>query len=546
MGTSPMMQASVFANAQFVNGLRLLRLVRLRRELRMLWRLALLALPVWFGLIVWIQASTPDDSDAWNWVNDAAGPGFLIIGCVVVLGLVGMVVTGVAAGVTGRVAAAFAPVVGKGREATVEGDADALSGLLPRLRKQPFLSVGLVLLFVLFTAVGVLAVTNVTSAYAANHGRGGPVVTVGRDADVDGYTDSGGSGRYSSRHRDYFLMTPEGKAIAETGEPTDGQQWVVVPNTTGGDSNDEAYLVGGHDYLLVGGLALFAAVVDVFVLLGIVAGFRREFVLRRRGGHVPLAYSVRRLAAGARPVVRFDQVRSMAIGLPPLPTDSDDAARRLLRKRRLFVVLVVVVVLALVAAGVFLRPKPTPPLPQTNSDVTLPYLTGTSWSPDTDVFYGASDVDAARATIVDALRDGGVTGNPIVVPVWSVVITSSNADDPTDANVDVAGIGAVAASKATSGGVVLAKEVAEAGSPAPAAVTGLPEGWTGVLTDGKDKDSSPRSVDVFGSAGGSLVWINIDGGGGTTGDAALSHRAAELASAIAQRSIPRFVTDTAH
>jgi hypothetical protein len=239
---------SVFGTDQYVNGLRLLRLVRLRRELRALWQLAILAGPLWFGLIIWVQAATPDDSDAWNRADADAVPGFIVIGCAFVVGLLGMILLRLVTGVTGRVAAALVPMASKGAEPMIEGDADALSGLMSRLRKKRFFSIGLALLFLLFTAVGVVAVVNVVPAYQANQGHGGTVVTIGKDATISGYTDSG-TGRYSSRHRDYFLSTPDGKAIAEDSKPVDGQRWTVVDNSAG---NDEAYLVGGHDYLLVG------------------------------------------------------------------------------------------------------------------------------------------------------------------------------------------------------------------------------------------------------------------------------------------------------
>jgi hypothetical protein len=542
MGPAPMTQTSVVDGGPYVNGLRLLRLVRLRRELRALWQLAILAVPVWFGLIVWIQASTPDDSDAWNRANADAWPGFVIIGCVFVVGLAGMILLRLAAGVTGRVAAAFVPMASKGNEATVEGDHDALRGLLPRLRKKRFISIGAVLLFLVFVVVGVYAVINLVPVYAANHGSGGTVVTIGKDATISGYTDSRTTGRYGTNHREYFLSTPVGKAIADDREPVAGQQWLVRGNPLG---NDEAYLIGGHDYLLVGGLALLAAVVDVFILLGMVASFRREARIRLHSGHVPLAYSVRRLAAGARPVLRFDVVRSVPVGLPPLPQDSDEQAHRLLRARRLHAGIAGVVVLALVVVGVILVSRVDQPAPPTDRDITLPYLSGTSWDTDVEAFY--TDTDTVHDLTVSLLQDGGVTGNPTVGPIWSLGVPSSDAaaaasgSGSTDADLDVVGVGSVSPAKALAGAIAQTKVVADKGAPAPATVTGLPSGWVGELTDGKAGGTN-RTADVFGCAGGTLVWISVDG---TDGDAALSRRVDELATAIAQRTIPRFVTDTA-
>lgn len=266
--------------------------------------------------------------------------------------------------------------------------------------------------------------------------------------------------------------------------------------------------------------------------------------MRLRSGHVPLAHSVRRLAAGARPVIRFDQVRSIAIGLPALPQDTDEEAHRLLRNRRLHSGIAAVVVVLVVVGAVILIRKVDQPPPPTTRDITLPYLAGTSWDPDTEAFY--DDTDTTRDVVVGMLQDGGVAGTPTVGPIWSLVVSSkeqptgAEADD-IDADVDVVGIGAVPASKAVAGGVALEKEVADAGAPAPATVTGLPSGWAGELTNG-EKGGIQRSANVFGSAGGTLVWISVEG---DVDDATLSHRAAELATAVAQRSIPRFVTDTA-
>jgi hypothetical protein len=532
-----MMPLSAFSTDQYVNGLRLLRVVRLRRELRSLWRLALLATPIWVGLIIWLQASTPDDSSAWNWADAAVGIGFVVIAALFVVGIGGLILLRFAAGMTGRVAAAFVPVASRGAEATVVGDADALRGLLPKLRRKPMVSIGLVLLFLLFTGVAVFAAINVVPVYQANQGDGGTTVTIGKDARISGYRDTQSSGRYSSSHRDYFLSTPDGTAIAEDSKPVDGQQWLVQPNSLG---NAKAYLIGGHDYLLVGGLLLFAAVVDALILLGMYSSFRQESRLRMAAGHVPLAYSVRRLASGARPVVRFDLVRSITLGLPPLPDDSDAAASALLNRRRLQVGIAVVVVLGVVVGVVAItRKTPVPPPPATDKEVTLPYLSGTTWSPDAEVFY--SDTDSVRALAVDILRDGGVSGKPTVGAVWSLVVSSQAASDEIDADVDVVGIGGASPVKAVAGGVALRKEVAEDGAPAPVAITGLPSGWSGILTDGKPKGND-RRASVYGSAAGTLVEISVEGGGN---DTTLGRRAAEIATAIAHRGVAGFVKDTA-
>ncbi|HEX5405406.1 MAG TPA: hypothetical protein VFX16_24295 [Pseudonocardiaceae bacterium] len=521
---------------QFVHGLRLLRLVRLLRELRSLWRLAILALPIWFGLIVWLQASTPDDSAAWNWADTWVGPGFLVIGILFVVGILGMVAVRFATGMPGRVAAAFVPMASRGTEPTVVNDADAMRGLLPRLRPKPLVSMVLMLLFLVLTAVGVIAGINLVPVYRANQGHGGTTVTIGVNATITGYRDTFTGGRQPTRHRDYFLDTPEGTTIAEDRVPANGQRWEVLPNRSG---NAQAYLIGGHDYLLMGGLLLLAAVADVLIVLGMSVSYRRERRLRTAGGHVPLAYSVRRLAEGARPVVRFDPVRSITLGLPPLREDSDAGAVALLRRRRLHVGISVVVVAGLVTGVVLAigRTTTAPPPPSTR-DITLSYLVGTSWSTDTEAFY--EDADTLISVTKDMLREGGAPDTTKPGPAWSVVISSQASGDTTDANVDVVGIGAVAPDDATAGGIALRKEVAEDGAPAPVAITGLPTGWTGILTNGKP-GGTKRTADVFGSAAGSLVDISVEG----TDDTTLAHRSSEIATAIARRGIAGFVTDTA-
>ncbi|HVV19727.1 MAG TPA: hypothetical protein VHF06_09845, partial [Pseudonocardiaceae bacterium] len=502
---------------------------RLRRECRTLWHVSLVAAPLWAGLIVWVQAAAPDDSTAWNLADEAVGPGLLVIGALFVVGLLATIVLGLATGIPGKVAAAFVPFAGRGREATVDGDADAMAGLLPRLRRKPWVSVGLVLMFFLFTALGAVVGMNLVPVYQANNGHGGMVVTVGRDATPDGYEDSGDN-------RDYYLSTPDGRVLAQDHRPQNGQQWLVRRDPLG---NDEAYLIGGHDYLLVGALLLFAAVADAVLLLSMFGTIRRERRMRRAGGHVPLAYSVRKLAAGARPVLRFDLARSVMIGLPPLPDDSDTAARALLARRRWHVALTAVVVVGVAAgAGVIIN-RATQPPPPTDKDITLSYLGPTSWSTDTEAFY--TDTDAIHDVAVDMLRDGGVT-QPAVGPVWSLIVSQRQQNDQdVTANVDVVGIGSAPARQAVAGGIAFQKEVADKGAPPPVAVTGLPAGWAGVLTDGK-KGSAQRTAAVFGAAGGTLVDISVEG---TSGDADLSRRVRELATAIAGRGLGNFVSDTA-
>lgn len=520
---------SISLDTGYVNGLRLLRLVRLRREFRALGTVSLVGLPVWFGLVVAVQGLTPTGSPAWDLADSAAAPGFAVLGGLLVLSIVALLVLRFATGRIGRVAAAFAPAVVRGAEPDVADHGDALRGLLPRLRKKRLVSLGLILSFLAFTAVAIATSLNVGPAYAANHGHGGTVVTIGDDATIS-RVETGSHG-----HKDYFLATPDGEAIAEDSKPEDGQRWVVLDREAG---NDEAYLIGGHDYLLIGFIAIAATIADAYLIIAMCTSVRRERRLRMAGGHVPLAYSVRRLAAGARPTVRFAKGGSATIGLPALHEDSDAAAQALVRRRRrnaTIVIAAVVVVLAGTGIGLKLSIKPT------QRDVTLPYLATGFWSADVSADYTDGD-NAEHNVAVDMLEAGGVGGTPDVGSVWLVVAQARTSDPVTevdDAFIDVADIGSVPARTAVAGGVAFQRQVASGEHGEPVAVPGLPPGWAGVLTS---DDAQQRTVDVFGSADGSLVDIEIDGK--ATG-AYLGDRARELAATIARRGIGRFADDTA-
>lgn len=516
----------------YLNGLRLLRLVRLRREFRTLWQLSLLCVPVWLGVVIWVQAVTPSDSTLWNLADEYATAGFVVLGGLVVIGILGMIAIRVAAGVPGQVAAAFVPVAARGREATVEGDEDALSGLLPRLRRQQWVSAGVILLFVAFTGVGIVVGLNLAPVYEANQGQGGPIVTIGVDATVSGYQTSG-------RSRNYYLSTPDGTVIAEDGKPANGERWLIYHNPYG---NDEAYLVGGHEYLLLGGILLVVTILDAAVLLAMTRSVRRERMLRQAGGHQPLAYSVRKLAAGARPVLSFGVAKSVTVGLPPLPEDSDLAAEALLRRRRTRTAVAIGVVVIVVVGTSELIAKVTQPAPPTTKDVTLPYLSATGWSQNVEVFY--ADTEPIRDVTVDMLQAGGVPGKPTVGPIWSLVVSTGGSNGAT-ANIDVIGIGSVAGRQAVAGGVAFEKEVADDGAPPPVEITGLPAGWSGIVTDGK-AGLIARTANIFGSANGTMVAISItSAASGATLDTDLATKSRALATTIATRGIPQFTADTA-
>lgn len=521
-----------------VDALRLLWLVRLRREFRTLGAIVIVSLPVWFGVIIAVQAMTPSDSAAWNLADTTAGFGFLLGGAALAICVIVVLVVRFA-GHTGRVASAFVPLVTRGREVTVD-DEDAMRGLLPRLNRRPPVSMGLVLLFLVLTGAGVGAAVNVGPAYAANHGRGGPVVTIGKDAFISGVENNG-------RSRDYLIDTPYGTALAEDRKPAKGEQWVVLPSN---DINGTAYLVGGHDYLLIAGVVVLISLCDAGCLLGVVRSIQREHRRRRAAGHVPLVHSVRRIGAGARPVVTFARGPSATLCLPALP-DSDAAAYRLLRRRRrntaaatISSVVVVGIGLTVIAGTIGGSSSPTT---DDNSlhDITLPYLAHTGWSTDATADYSDAG-QAIHDLTAYMLQDGGVPGSPKVGAAWLMIISPNDTGtaNPSDvvANIDVSDIGSVSPAKAVAGGVALEKLVAPGtkGAPAPVDVSGLPAGWAGVVTV-EPSDPSHSSVDVFGSGSGDLLDIEIDG---HTGDKSLTTGAAELATAIARHGIGQFVRDT--
>lgn len=117
------------------------------------------------------------------------------------------------------------------------------------------------------------------------------MVTIGKTATITGYTVG------SHGHRDYFLGTPYGPAIAEDYQPHAGQEWTVLPSDTG---NGKAYLVGGYDYVLIGGLLLASIAVGAVIGVRIVAAVRAGRAARAatRAEH-PAQQSV----AGAPPQV---------------------------------------------------------------------------------------------------------------------------------------------------------------------------------------------------------------------------------------------------
>lgn len=299
------------ADGSYLHALRLLRLVRVRRGCRALLTIVIIALPSYLALGLTVQALTPTGSPTWNFVDNVGGLGFLVFAELLAAGIIGALVVRFATGRTGRIAAAFVPILRRAREFMID-DRTAMRGLLPRLNKRQPFAVGFVLILMVVVGIGAIAAVNVVPAYQANHGRGGPVVTMGTDAFISS-VDTGG------RTPTYDIRTPYGIAQAEDRQPQDGQRWVVLPSDSG---NGTAYLIGGHDYLLVGFILIVMTIAFAGWSVAIVFSIRREHRRRVAAGHVPLLDAVRPLVAGARPVITFDRKLSATIGLPALPHDS--------------------------------------------------------------------------------------------------------------------------------------------------------------------------------------------------------------------------------
>lgn len=506
-----------------VNALRLLRLVRLRRELKMLCVVTVLALPLWGGFTVLAETVLPRSSRTFWSLDSKIGPGFLLI-----LGVLGAAFLLLAlsrfAGHTGRLAAHLTPIFGRGPEPRLSGEPAEMRPLLGLLRRKPLVQIGGLLILAVCGLLAGVTAWNFWPAWQGNHGHGGQVVTIGDDASISGY-EIGSHG-----HRDYFLDTPDGKAIAEDYRPHDGQRWTVQHSSVG---NDKAYLVGGHDYILVGLLALAGTAAGIGVVVYLVGAARRELAIRK-ATEGRLADSVAYLGAGHRAPLDIGRAKPVSLMLPPLDSDTPD---ELLARRRFVAVGTAAVVIAaagipigLWQAGTF-RPAPK------ERTVTLPFLAGTGWSPAAYVSYinTGSSTDLLR----DALRAAGVA-TPTATVSESVLIDTSGAPRDTTAYVDVADIGPTHPPTAVAGVVALERELATSDRGSVSTMTGLPAGWRGIV-QGKRQYDDP-GVEVAGAADGRLVWISLHGRFSTT----LAERSGTaLARALARRGITKFAGQVA-
>lgn len=497
---------------------------------------AVTAVPAWFVLIAIVLVAAPGGSAAFNLAHSLVVPGFVAIAGVFVVGVLGMTLIR-AAGAAGLVAATFVRMWGDARRYSVEGDAEAVRGLLPRLTAEPKIFVGL---FLAITCVGVLAGVDVLFAYQATHGKGELVVTVGRDAVVQDQPTLGGTR--------YFLANPYGTALAEDTQPHDGQRWSIA-NTD--NPTDKAFLVGGNEYVvLVGTAVVLAVLADAYLLVGFFRGLRRDRAARAAPDYRSLTHSVRRLSEGVRSVLRFESGVIAVIGMPTLHWDSQDIARLHVRRGR--DVTTVVGVAVVVLAGV-LATLHEQPVSAKQRAVSLPYLAATPWQTTTDVKYpDPGDLASINTLTYDAIADNTPLGSdpPPLGPIWSINLTARGPSDTAQkmtAQVTVADIETYSPARAVAGGVD--KPIGRGtidGAPGTTSierVTGLPPDWAGlVIANQPSYQPMLNGVEVFGGSSGTLVSIFIPEAGS---DAGLAEGARQLADAIANRGIDNFAQDIA-
>ena len=507
-----------------VDAMRLLRLVRIRRELKVVCGLAIVALPLWATFTI-IAETVLSPSSRTYWSIDAKiGTGFVLIGAVLVVAFV-LLLGSRLLGRTGQAAARLSPVFKRGPEPKLVDATPEMTPLVGQLRRKGLVRLGIVLMFLVVVFVSGATAWNFWPAWQANHGHGGQVVTIGREATISGYTVG------SHGHRDYFLDTPDGPSIAEDYKPHDGQRWTVLHRESG---NDEAYLVGGHDYLLVGLIAVVAAAISVGIVVSQVGAARTELAARAATSG-DLAASVAYLGSGHTAQLRIGRPETLTLTLRPL---GDRTAEAWLVRRRLVAAGTAFAIVAGAGTGIGLWQAGVFRTPPMQRDVTLGFLAGTSWDPD--AFADYADTSSTRDLLTDALQQGGVA-SPRVTVTASVLISSRDSPDrggTADANVDVAGIGSAPARSAASGIVLFHRSLAQYEHGTATAVTGLPAGWQGVLI-GKLGEEDP-GVELAGAASGRLVRISLHG---AFAPAQIEQRGVELARAIAGVGIGKFAHD---
>ncbi len=541
---------AVDATGYDMDALRLLRRVRVCRELRLLWRLALLALPLWVAAMASLQATAPDGAHIQDVVDDIALPGLAWIAIVAGVGLAAQAVA-MSIGSVGRIAGRLVPLIGLGWQPEPPHGPQSVRAFVSRLGRRGWVSFGALVLVLAFVPLTGVVAFDFVQAARANHGKGGRVVTIGDDASI-AYSELSAKG-----NRSYYLDTPDGFAIAEDSRPEKGQRWTVVDNPFG---DDMAYRVGAHDYVLL----LFVTMGIGAIALGS-AGFaygqvRRERRRRRSEDHAPLAETVRQLAGGERIALRLSVRQSdsvlaprlvrktpdpieVRLGLPPLAPGR--TATALLLRRRLLAGATAVVVVGATGTALVLWRDGAFRAPPVQRDVTLSYLHGTGWQPNASADY--STQPEARSLAQDALAAGGAD-QPHVTAFWSLLIDSTNLrtrfGTASYVSVDVVGIGSVTPQRAVAGAVDVVRSVA--GKTRTTALAGLPAGWRGVATAAHDADGVV--LDAAGAEHGYLVQLELRLDTVVPAATAVQRASADLralAAALARRGLDGFAQDTA-
>ncbi|GAB2462560.1 hypothetical protein [Jatrophihabitans fulvus] len=512
------------------DALRLLRRYHARRVLRALCLVELLAVAVWAAYSLSMEAYFERGSTNWQRIDDETGPGFVVI-------LVALAVTWAATlavgrfGHAGRIVRQLVPLTGHRRMPAIQppGSAPAFQA---RLRRQGMVRSGAVVMLLLFGLLTVMSASSVWPAWRANHGHGDRVVTVTASTGITSETGGGDT--------TWFLSTPDGTAVAESGRPRPGERWAVTRDLFG---NLNAYEVGGHDYLVVGAVFLLSALAVLAALIWQGAAVGTELRLRREEGDGPLSTDVRALAAGARPDLRLDGEKVARLGLPAA---AGRHPRRTVLRRRLTGVglpTALAVVLAVLLVQQQLDLLGAPP---DRRETALPYVRAAGWDPATRISY--VDVD----TVTDRFREWAGRDGVGGVRRFELDRSEELPDGlAPSADLVVAALGPVPAATVTAGWGAYQDELEDVFPVDP--VAGLPPGWTARYVQTGDRTSlggPTGEVRAFRAVGGVAVQIVMSDSVFTDGKSARAPRAqvvgwvASLAAALDAAGLRRLELDT--
>ncbi|RZS91790.1 hypothetical protein EV189_1040 [Motilibacter rhizosphaerae] len=489
-----------------LDALRLVLLVRLRRRLRLLALLALAGLPLCAGLVIAVQAWTPGGSRWWEFAGDWADPVLTALAAVLVLALLSQGLTRFLPGPEAEVAARLVPLV----RLRNQGDArlwrrrvPAASALQAYLDPDTRLPPGLVLWCggsVLFAAV---MATQVAPAWEANHGHG-EVVTIGVDAHLD-HVEHG-------RSTTWFLSTPQGVVVSQSGAPHDGERFALT--------GSGAYAVGGHVWVLVA-LLLLAGVASALGSCALLVVGARSAPARLSwwaGRHLPAALDAARASGQSLQLVSGASWSLSFAGLRGAPAAAVLARRR----RRLLLVVGVVLVIGGTATAVVQLLQPPP----SRRDVTVPALVGLGL-PDATASY--DDTSAARDYYADLVGSRPAS-------TWSFGAFGTVDGQRVYVDVDVF---RERPEQRTTALRAVGDWLAERDASRPTAdLPGLPAGAVGRL-DLQD----PPGAEAAGSAEGWLLWVHVSGSEGVRAEQ-LAPVATRALAALEQEGFARVARET--